>query len=493
MKRIYFITFISAILSALPFTFPSLFFLSLLAPSAFFYLLLKCSNTTCVKISFLWPVTYHLAIHYYFLALYPLDFAGLSSVASILVVGIAWLGISLFQGSFLGVVFCLYKKFFKSSALVLSALFAICEYLQSLGFIGFPWGQISLTQWKFLPFIQSLSLFGPYFITFLIILLNTLLAKFFLFKNKKYLLIAIAVFVVNVSFGALRLYFNNSAYADLSVGVVQPSITTENKWDEKLGKNSFDVHMSLSEKVKNSDIIIWPETAVASELLTQPYRMSTLHDFIRENDNDFIIGTFYTEKRKTYNSAAYIDKDSTLLYHKRHLVPFGEYVPGRAFFEAVLPFLTDINMLSSDLAKGESANVFDTPHGKIGALVCFDSIFTDLARDSAKNGAELLTIITNDSWYKDSVALTHHNAQAVFRAVENNRYVVRCANTGISSFIDNTGRVLFKTSPNQVGAYQEDVSMISQKSLYTTLGNISIPIFTLLIFLIFVYRKQKRL
>ena len=129
-----------------------------------------------------------------------------------------------------------------------------------------------------------------------------------------------------------------------------------------------------------------------------------------------------------------------VVYAKRHLVPFGEYVPWRPLIEVLIPPLTEINMLSSDFAPGEGTALVSTPFGKVGGLICFDSIYECLTLDSVRDGAELLVLPTNDSWFTDSAAVYMHSAQARLRAIESGRWIVRSADTGISSVIDPRGR-----------------------------------------------------
>ncbi len=498
MKNKYVQTVCSALLTALPFTFPSLAPLSLVAPSVFFFHLLKENDKREIRrLSFLWSLVYYLGVHYYFVALYPLDFAGLSSLASLGVVLIGWVGISILQGTELALFFIAFKKLFSKNTfltpVMLAITFSLCEWVQTLGWLGFPWGQLSLTQHAFLPFIQSLSLFGPYFLSFLIALVNGFLALFYFNRSKKTLVMALVIFVANVGFGMIRLCSSPDTLTELDVALVQPSLMSGDKWDSSKGQNAFDVHMRMTEEVKNADLILWSETAVPSELLDNSYRMGRINGFISENDCDMLVGAFDTQGVKTYNTAIYLSSDDPQCYYKQRLVPFGEYVPMRGFIEAVLPFMSDINMLSSDLTPGNESAVFNTRCGKIGALVCFDSIFSSLARKSAYDGAELIAVITNDSWYKTSTALTHHNAQAVFRAVENNRWVIRCANSGISSVIDARGRVTASTEPLEETTLCERASLVAEKTLYTTTGNIFTPISFLVLVGYYLIQKKKEM
>jgi apolipoprotein N-acyltransferase len=144
----------------------------------------------------------------------------------------------------------------------------------------------------------------------------------------------------------------------------------------------------------------------------------------------------------------------------------------RNIIEKVLPFMTELNMLSDDLTPGHSAEIIDTGHGKAGRLICFDSIYASLARDSVKNGAEYILLSTNDSWYRDSASAYQHNSHAILRAVENRRYIARAASTGISSVISSEGRVTDMLFPLVDGYICTSVYTGTQRTLYSYVGDV---------------------
>jgi apolipoprotein N-acyltransferase len=144
----------------------------------------------------------------------------------------------------------------------------------------------------------------------------------------------------------------------------------------------------------------------------------------------------------------------------------------RDLFELLIPQLTDLSMRDEDLTPGVGANVIELEEASIGSLICFDSIYDELARDSVRSGAEILTISTNDSWFVDSAALDMHNAQAKLRAIENRRYVVRAANTGISSMITPTGEVISSLDALEGGELTEEMGCREELTLYTRVGNL---------------------
>ena len=160
------------------------------------------------------------------------------------------------------------------------------------------------------------------------------------------------------------------------------------------------------------------------------------------------------------------------VYSKRRLVPFGEFVPLRGLIETVIPPLADLVLSSEDVAWGEGGNVFSLESGNIGSLICFDSIYEDLTRESVRDGAELICLSTNDSWFTDSAALYMHNAQAQLRAIESGRYVARAANTGISTVISDRGEVLAELEPLVDGMLVEDVAIRTSVTPYMQIGNL---------------------
>jgi apolipoprotein N-acyltransferase len=179
---------------------------------------------------------------------------------------------------------------------------------------------------------------------------------------------------------------------------------------------------------------------------------------------------------------------SETVYYKRHLVPFGEYVPMRDLVEVLVPPLADIGMLSDDLAAGKDSAIFDTPLGGIGTLVCFDSIYEALTLSSVRDGAEFLVLPTNDSWFLDSAAAYMHHAQARLRAIEGGRYIVRAADTGISSVIAPDGSVDAELPPLVEGVSISTVHPTSSRTLYSYIGNLFVYLLLAALTVLFFHR-----
>jgi apolipoprotein N-acyltransferase len=191
-------------------------------------------------------------------------------------------------------------------------------------------------------------------------------------------------------------------------------------------------------------LIIWPETALPFFLRREAELGPRVQAFVRETRIPMLIGSpDVGEDGRLYNSAFFLGPDGVIRgrYDKRHLVPFGEYVPlQRVFF-----FLDKLVTGIGDFGRGRSATVFQGDGYRFSVMICYEVIFPAEVREFTQAGAELLVNITNDAWFGESGAPYQHLAMAAIRAVENGSYLVRAANTGVSAVIAPTGAILAQT------------------------------------------------
>jgi apolipoprotein N-acyltransferase len=205
--------------------------------------------------------------------------------------------------------------------------------------------------------------------------------------------------------------------------------------------------------------------------------MGYMSRLAKDNEITILFSAFTKDEESGMlcNSILEIKPDGSVgesVYNKQRLVPFGEFVPMRRLVTMLIPPLAEVGMLEEDLLPGDKSVVIATDVGDVGCGICFDSIYEELIRASVKEGAEIIAISTNDSWFADSAALAMHNSQSVLRAIENGRYVVRSANTGISSVIDPMGRVLESLGANREGYVMKEAYLREQTTLYTRIGNV---------------------
>jgi len=144
--------------------------------------------------------------------------------------------------------------------------------------------------------------------------------------------------------------------------------------------------------------------------------------------------------------------------------------------DSVMPDLGNLLTTGSDLSVGRGMIVFDLEQGKVGNLICFDSIYEDVMLQGTRDGAEVFVLPTNDSWFTDSAAIYMHGAQAQIRAIECGRYISRTANTGLTAVITNRGEIVSELPLLEEGMLCEDVYLRSDRTLYSYIGNLFVYI-----------------
>jgi apolipoprotein N-acyltransferase len=156
-------------------------------------------------------------------------------------------------------------------------------------------------------------------------------------------------------------------------------------------------------------------------------------------------------------------------YDKRILMPFGEYVP----LAAAIPFLKSISPIPSEFTPGQQVSVFDAG-GKahIGQLICYEDLVARMTRHTTQAGAEVLLNILNDAWYGNTVAPYQHQALALWRAIENRRYLLRASNSGVTSIIDAAGRVVAEGGMFTAEVVSGTVPRLHMTSFYTRYGDL---------------------
>ncbi len=484
----YLLALAAGLLTALPLLFDGLFLLPWFSLVPFFLIVRK--KRSAYRHGLVFSLGYYAVLYHWFCYLYPLDFAGFDKTGSILVVAVAWIGISLLQGIGTAFVPFFYRHLTKKRKAIFApfaaaSLWCVMEWLQTQFWFGVPWGRLAVTQYTKLPLIQSASLVGSLGIGFLMVLVNGFLAlaveewqKSRSWKQPA-ALVAALLFAANLGYGMIAAAIPLKGENTFVAAAIQGNIASGDKWADDSLATSLAIYTKLTEQAveeKGASLVVWPETVITTDLSASGSQTRrAIGDLAARVKAHIAVGAYYTEDGNRYNAIYLFEPDGTVnetVYQKRHLVPFGEYLPMREVIEVVLPFLADINMLSSDLAQGDSPELFDSDLGTIGALVCFDSIYETLTLDSVRDGANLMVLSTNDSWYKDSAAVYQHNGHAVLRAVETGRFFVRAANTGISSIITEKGRILSSLDPLVTGYTASEVSTHAHATPYTVIGNL---------------------
>jgi apolipoprotein N-acyltransferase len=391
--------------------------------------------------------------------------------------------LSLFIGFFTFLIRYIQTRLNLHTILFAPLLWVSLEYLRSFFLSGFPWANLSYTQYLNLPFIQMADITGPYGLSFAILLVNaTLFDVIHLWPQKAFpvreVVITGILLLGFLIYGYVKIGIVDRQMANqpsLKVGLVQGNIDQATKWDDSFQRETLKIYERLSLRVAEAkpDLIVWPETATPFFFQEAREYQPVVLDIPARTNAFLLFGTpaFKIERGKInhYNSAFLASPSKELIgtYDKIHLVPFGEYVP----LSGLLFFIGSLGEGIGNFKSGKKIYNFSLPQGKFGVLICFEIIFPDLCRRFVKEGADFLVTITNDAWFGKTSAPYQHFSMAVFRAIENRVFIARAANTGITGFIDPNGRILKQGEIFAEEAMHGTIRLSKRKTFYTLYGD----------------------
>ncbi|PXF56368.1 MAG: apolipoprotein N-acyltransferase [Deltaproteobacteria bacterium] len=403
------------------------------------------------------------------------------------------------------------------SSLALAGTWTLLEWARGHVLSGFPWGYLAYTLEPVPPLIQTAEIWGPYGLTFLIVLLNVLLWKFFkgllntdakdsvFLQGKRVRPAQLGLFLVCLPglwfFGEWRMEkiaHNDDLLPELRVAAIQGAVPQDRKWDPAFQVTTLDTYGKLSlkavEGLDNSEmnrdngvkalpgLVVWPETAT-------PFYFQVpgpLSEQVRSVARDLDVALLFGSPAYRYNSAGkaeylnsvyLLNPDGAIAgkYDKRHLVPFGEYLPWgwvTAWAQGLIPAV-------GQFSPGITSMPLSWQDLHVGVLICFESIFPTLSRETVLEGANFLAVLTNDAWFGRTGAPYQHEIMAIFRAVETRRWVVRAANTGVSSLISPCGVRTAKTSLFEPCYIEGRIHLRKGHTFYVKYGEIWLLLFCL--------------
>ncbi len=375
------------------------------------------------------------------------------------------------------------------AVLAAPSAWALLEALRAFGVIGFPWGSLGYSQWAALPFIQFAEFGGIWAVSFVVVLVNVLL--FLAVRGRgagRIAALAAAVLVVLVpwQYGRGRLDTVRAvAGPSWPVLLVQQN-TGNDKWDpEKRAEVVRNLVTMTLEHTKDTDpetLVIWPETATPTLLLLDAPNYGLVKSAAAMTRRPILTGFPDTDllpptppstappERRYFNAAGLILPGEGIVESSRksRLVPFSEWMP--------IPGLNRVNFGQSNFTPGDSLHVFSSLSAagagpSFAVLVCFESIFPDLARSAVRGGAQFLVNITNDQWFGRSPAPYQHLTMAVFRAVENRVGIARAANTGITGLIGPDGSIRQATGLFEPAVVSGRVALAGPPTFYSRHGD----------------------
>lgn len=373
-----------------------------------------------------------------------------------------------------------------------TALWVFYEYLRTQGFLGYSFGLMGYSQYRFLPLIQVARWTGFWGVSFLVILPGAYGAACAAGKGRRWMTLAVsAVFVLNLALGGLQmLQWDRREPETRRIALIQPNTNAWRTGVEAYREVLNDlIRLSLEAEKQNPDMVVWSETAFvpAIDYHTQyrphppSYRLvKELLEFMEGRDIPYVIGNDDGQKRILPDgSFTRIDYNAALLfeggeiterYRKRHLVPFTEYFPYGHIFPRLKQLLIDTG--THFWEKGDDWTVFEAGGIRFATPICFEDNFGYISRAFVQRGADLLMVLTNDGWSGSAVTTEQHLQIGVFRAVENGRSMVRSTNTGVTAAVDADGRILERLEAMEEGVLVASVPVYTEgRTLYNRWGN----------------------
>ena len=372
------------------------------------------------------------------------------------------------------------------------------EYIRSnMGFMAFPWGLLSHSQHQYPAIIQIAALTGNYGVSFLLVWVNSALAAVVLFyvpsspskyslKHASMLLVIGVVLITSVLLYGYGIVLKPIVGKEIKVSVVQGNIGQEKKWEPKYANSIMQTYGDLTREASRDqpDLIVWPEAATPRAITMDVRLYGQVRDIAAKAETDLLLGSTHQDKIREraqslikYANSAFLichdGKEKDQKYDKIRLLPFGEYLP----FKEIVPWSYIGIPDPGSYTSGQEFTLFECPGYRFGVTICWETIFPNFVRGFVNRGAQFLVNITNEAWFGKSAAPYQFLSMNVFRAVENRVYVVRCANTGISCFIDPCGRVVGRVRDQEgedifvQGVLTETILAMDSKTIYTQFGD----------------------
>ncbi|MGD9345609.1 MAG: apolipoprotein N-acyltransferase [Candidatus Aminicenantes bacterium] len=438
--------------------------------------------------------TFFYAVLLYWIPAVPAHYGGLSIPTSILIyvgfvcfLGLTWAAFSLCFTK-------IHNSFPVLSFFLVPFLWVSFEHIITHILTGFPWGLLGYGQYKNLYFIQMASITGITGLSFVLVLFQSFFVLSMKLGKKAPFFAALAlVILIHVS-GFVNIRDIQPGKDSFSAAVIQGNVSSDIQWGNltfEEVESLFNQHLRLSREasLKNNDLIIWPEFSVPL-CFGCPYGIyqefkNRLYQFVQESSCTLLLGTNEKAEKEGgteyYNTSLLLKPDlSQSQYHKIHLVPFGEYTP----YKKIFGFISRVTHAIGDITPGDKFVLHDYKGNKFGTPICYEIIFPDLVRKFTKNGAHFLVTITNDGWYGKSSAPYQHFSMAVLRAVENRRFLLRAATTGISGIVDPYGRILSRSELMTQTMLYNNITPLQKQTMYTKLGDV-LPLISLTLAFIF--------
>ena len=377
------------------------------------------------------------------------------------------------------------------NAVLFTALWVMAELLRGKIMGGFPWILVGYSQTAG-PLGSLAPWIGVYGLSACVVLIAALLVCVVFIRGIGQFFVATAmVMLVGVAVLANRIDVSTPVGDPLAVRLVQANIPQEMKFSQERLDNSLRQYAALTQQNMGSHfdeggLVIWPETAIPTYFDLVDDYFEPFSSALSARGIEVLTGGFYRDGDKTYNSVRQLGGEKAL-YQKRHLVPFGEFMPMRFILDFVAAF---IQIPMSDLSRGSGPHIPLSLRGvEVGVSICYEDVYGEEMRALLPTSTMLVNV-SNDAWFGSSAAPHQHEQKARMRAREFARPLVRVTNTGVSSSINHLGQVEGRIAHDTAGVLDVTVQPREGMTLYAKTGNWPIFLWALAILLTAIWRTR---
>ncbi|MDR1488476.1 MAG: apolipoprotein N-acyltransferase [Holosporales bacterium] len=388
----------------------------------------------------------------------------------------ATLALALYLGCYPALTCCITKVFFPKKTttqiIFFCCVWVLTEYLRGIAFTGFPWNLIGYATFDIPYFSQIASIFGIYGVSFLYLVI-VLLAI-----NRKKFSIVLLFLVLAFGYSKTEIYYpTKNDFSNIDLTIVQPAINQKTKMDYKMFRNNLNSHIALSNLgdgrttlYTGNRLIIWPEAAINCFLDKESGVLEYVSSHIVHDNTYIVTGFDRVTTGKIYNSLIVIGKNNKTygIYDKRHILPFGEYMPN--IFEKIGFKKVTKGMMNFSQGALPNTMKIDKIVPEFSAIICYETAFPHKIVENYVKSKWILNI-TNDAWFCKSDEILQHLRTTVFRAIEEGRPIIRAANTGISAVIDCNGKILKKLPENVCGWINTNIPEGKIETMYSKTGD----------------------
>jgi apolipoprotein N-acyltransferase len=419
----------------------------------------------------------------YWTALVVVQYGGLALPVGIAIMALLCFAFALFPLLWGATVAVWCRAFGPKAVLLAPFAWVATEVLRAHTFFEFPWCLLGYSQQPNPPVIQIAAFTAVYGVSFVVAQANALVAYAALVPSHRGRATAALALLIGglYAHGLSTLAEPLPASRHLRVALVQGGIRQEEKWKPEGAAGNIERHVALTRQASaaGARLVAWPESAVPFYYDYTPDLAAELRDLVRERGVYLLFGNDDREvvaegADRVFVGAKMLTPEGrvSLRYHKIQLVPFGEFVPLARVLTLGGRYAAKLVQQVADFTPGSDPVVGEVDGQRIAAFICYEAVFPALVRRFTAQGADLLVNLTNDAWYGRTSAPYQHLAMAAFRAVENGKYLVRAANTGITAVIDPRGRVVEETALFTSTVLVRDVPIVPGLTFYAAHGDV---------------------